>query len=312
MADPLPTYYYPPLIVPDPDAVAAAIAGVLQEAWDRVEAEKERLLALVEGDARWPRIRDRLTAYQREIEAFQTVARAEAEHLVAVVTGQYANGMVVSAAVMGSTLTTWSQGHRAVVALLASDTYADFLARTEAAGRVSAAFARTIRRVAKEEMPFQATGGKTARDVGREMRRRLEDQYRIGTVTYANGSVHSIREYTEMAARTKGRVAYNHGSINGYHEAGVKYLEVFDGGSCGWETHRSFDKANGSIRTTESCAAQPISHPNCRRAFGPRPDIRTEADAAAGAPIQDLGPYVEEAHASALKDAYKRQQAALQ
>lgn len=294
---PLPRYAYPPLVVPDADAVAARIAEVLQQAYDRVEAEKERLLALVEGDARWPRIRDRLAAYQEAAEQYQAVARQEAEHIVALVQGQYANGMAVAAASVG-VQSTWAQGHRAVLALLASDTYEDVLRRSEEFGRTSAAFARQVRRIAREEMPFQATGGKTARDAAKAARERLEAM-RVAAVTYADGSEHSIRSYTEMLARTKGRVAFNSGTVNGYHEAGVEYLEVFDGGTCGWSSHEDTDKANGTIRTIEQCSTYLISHPNCRRSFGARPDV-TKATAAVARPLQDLQPYVDEAYEQAV------------
>lgn len=258
----VPGYAYPPRVVPDYDAATARLAAVLQEAWDRVEAEKERLFALVEGDARWPRIRDRLDGYQAEIRAFQGTAAEAAEQMVGVVTGQYANGVVIAAATTGAAV-RWTPAHERVVAVLAADTYEDLLARAQAAGRVGDRLVRAVRRVAREEMPFQATGGKTARDVGRAIRQRLERDYRIGAVTYSDGSVHSVREYTEMLGRTKGRVAQNSGSLNSYYEMGVQYMEVFDGGDCGWTDHRSPDKANGTIRTVEACAAHPISHPNC-------------------------------------------------
>lgn len=300
----IPGYAYPPRVVPDYDAQAQRIAAVLQEAWDRVEAEKERLFALVEGDARWPRIKARLDEYQAEIRRFQAVAADEAAHLVTLVTGQYANGMVLAAATAGFAV-SWTPAHQQVVALLAADTYSDLLERSYEAGRVSDRLVRTIRRVAREEMPFQATGGKTARDVGRAIRARLEDEFRIGTVTYRDGSIHSVREYTEMLARTKGRVAQNSGSVNAYFEIGIEYLEVFDGGTCGWTSHQDVDKANGTIRTAEACAAQLLSHPNCRRTFGPRPDV-TAANARAAKPLQDLQPYIDEAYELAvLEDAVR-------
>lgn len=303
---PLPQYAYPPLVVPDVDAAAERIAQVLQEAWDRVEAEKERLLEMVEGDERWPRIRDRLESYQKEIRAYQAVVVEEAAHMVALVQGQYANGMVIAAATLNRP-TTWSQGHRAVLAQLANDTYEDFLAASVEAGRTTQTFAREIRRVAREEMPFQATGGNTAQQVARNMRRRLEDEFRISSVTYRDGSVHDIGEYTRMASRTKGRVAFNSGSVNGYYEAGVEYLEVFDGPTCGWSTHKDPVKANGKIKTIEECSTYLISHPNCRRSFGARPDV-TKANAASAKPMQDLTPYIDEAQQAAILEDVARTQ----
>jgi hypothetical protein len=62
-------------------------------------------------------------------------------------------------------------------------------------------------------------------------------------------------------------------------------VQVFDGPSCGWKSHDDDDLAAGSIRSLVDAARHPIAHPNCRRAFGPRPDIESEEQAAAAKPI---------------------------
>jgi hypothetical protein len=288
---PTPTYLFPPLVPSDPDAVAADIAAALERAWDRVEIMREEVLAAVESGAR-TRALARLRDYQKAVENFQSAVDDEAGRFVGLVTGQYAAGLEAASAYLGVT-TTWTLTNRTALAALASDSYADLLARSVQAGKTSTAFARAVRTAAKQDLPLQATGGTTAQQAGKELRRTLEDRFHIGAVTYRDGSVHSAREYTEMAARTKGRVAYNSGNLAGYREAGITYMEVFDGSSCGWETHRDQDLANGSIRTLEACDAHPISHPNCRRSFGPRPDIKTGKQAAEADPLQDLTPHAE-------------------
>jgi hypothetical protein len=82
-----------------------------------------------------------------------------------------------------------------------------------------------------------------------------------------------VQAWAESATLAKSAVAYNAGTLNWVREAGVRHVEVFDGFDCGWTTHRDVDKANRTVRTVEEAAEQPISHPRCQRAFGPRPDL---------------------------------------
>ncbi|MFI8930585.1 hypothetical protein ACIG3E_23260 [Streptomyces sp. NPDC053474] len=72
---------------------------------------------------------------------------------------------------------------------------------------------------------------------------------------------------------TKSAVAYNAGTLNRARQAGVRQVEVFDGGDCGWTSHQDPDKATGTLRSVEEAAERPISHPRCHRSFGPRPDV---------------------------------------
>lgn len=62
------------------------------------------------------------------------------------------------------------------------------------------------------------------------------------------------------------------GTLNRSREAGVRFMEVFEGPGCGWASHQDPDKATGTLCSIEEAAAWPISHPRCGRAFGPRPD----------------------------------------
>lgn len=54
--------------------------------------------------------------------------------------------------------------------------------------------------------------------------------------------------------------------------------------NCGWEDHDDDDLADGSIRSSDECDSFPIAHANCRRSFGPRPDITSAEEAANGLP----------------------------
>lgn len=49
----------------------------------------------------------------------------------------------------------------------------------------------------------------------------------------------------------------------------VEMLYVVDGPDCGWTFHDDPDKANGKHVTFAEAQQYPISHPNCRRSFGP-------------------------------------------
>lgn len=82
-----------------------------------------------------------------------------------------------------------------------------------------------------------------------------------------------VRAWAEAATLAKSAVAYNAGTLNRTRQAGVSMVEVFDGVDCGWTTHQDTDKANPTVRTVEDAAEWPISHPRCRRGFGPRPDL---------------------------------------
>jgi hypothetical protein len=101
----------------------------------------------------------------------------------------------------------------------------------------------------------------------------------IAAITYRNGARHGLGEYAEMAIRTKTGVAYNDGTINFAVENGTLYFEVFDGPGCGWIAHSDPAQALGRIVTAAEAQSHPLSHPNCRRGFGPRPDLRSAADA---------------------------------
>jgi hypothetical protein len=74
----------------------------------------------------------------------------------------------------------------------------------------------------------------------------------------------------QTIALTETATAYNTASLAGYGASGlVDEVEVFDGLDCGWTSHDDPDLADGSRRTLEEASEQPISHPNCQRAFGP-------------------------------------------
>ena len=281
------TYAWPPLPVADPEQAAAQLADVLQAAWDRVEDEHQRVLLLAESGAK-DRALARLRELQGAVEDYQDALDDITPQFIDSVTGQYAAGVAAGASQIGAP-NRWTLFDQRAVANLAADTYADLLKRSQDANRTTAAFARAVRSTAAEFIPGGATG-QTLLQAGRDWRQALERRYRISAVTYRDGSVRTIRDYTDMAVRTKGRVAYNSGALARYADNDVRYVEVYDGGGCGWESHDDGDQAHGSIRTLDQAAEFPVAHPRCRRGFGPRPDLRSERQARAASPISDTEP----------------------
>lgn len=285
MADPITplTYVYPPLIPSDPEKIIAEISQALGAQWERV-ARKYRAILKAEDEGAKRRalanLRDMITALRE----YQAAMPVHAKALADVIAGQYWSGAVLASARLGIPA-TWSVIHKDAVEMLAADTYADLLARSVDAEQTVFEIAQLIRKNAARPLSGQALGGTTT-SAAREFRQVLEE-HGISSVVYRDGSKHAITEYTTMVARTKGRVAFNTGSLTSYTTAGVQYVEVFDGAECGWASHSDPDLANGSIRTVTEALEVPISHPNCKRAFGARPDLTTKKEADAAGPLVD-------------------------
>lgn len=130
------------------------------------------------------------------------------------------------------------------------------------------------------KVPLLAAGNMTGKQAAKNLADRLADQHGLTHVVYRNGARIPVRAWAEAATLTKSAVAYNAGTLNRTRQARVRLVEVFDGGDCGWTSHQDLDKAAGSLRSVGEAAEWPISHPRCRRAFGPRPD--TEEPSPAG------------------------------
>lgn len=272
-------FQWPPLPILDPDEAALILSERLQEAYDDLEAQRLRLLAIALADGRPAVVRPYFEEFKTAIVAFQLRVADDVDAFLRLHLGPvYEQGVSVVGPM------TWTAQHVTALTNLARDTYNDFLARSEAAGRTSRAFAQAVRDAAGKEIPKTAAGGRTALDAAKRLEDRLISQYGITAVTYRDGSRVSVRTYTRMAARTKSAVAYNAGTLNELHAQKQSHVEVFDGPDCGWTAHDDPDGADGSIRTLAAASANPVAHPNCRRAFGPRPDIATDREAANARP----------------------------
>lgn len=173
---------------------------------------------------------------------------------------------------VGAAFNSWTLLHTEAVQRLARDTFDDLLNATQF---VRADTKRFIRESAKIASELVTTTDRTAVQGGRLLEELLQRRG-IASVIYRNGSRHGLAEYAQVVVRTKTAVAYNLGALNaGFEQAGANWFEVFDGPDCGWATHTTGGVANGKIVTHAEAMEQPISHPNCRRSFGARPDIST-------------------------------------
>jgi hypothetical protein len=172
---------------------------------------------------------------------------------------------------------TWTLIHSDALQVLAADSYADFLRRSQEEQRMVLVFYRAVREAACREVPLLAAGSTTALQAAKALADRLAAEHQLLYVVYRNGAHVPVRAWAESTTLAKSAVAYNAGTSNRAREAGVRFKQVFDGPGCGWTSHLDPDKATGTLRTVEEAAAWPISHPRCTRAVGPRPDHSAEA-----------------------------------
>lgn len=262
------------MLPPDVEALIADLTAAYRAAWAELEARRMAVLRGLNPIRRTETL-TRLNELQQAVEyQLAVVDQAARRYLQVGLPHVYSQG----AADAGVGFVTWTQVHVDALAKLASDTHADLLAASQEVRRTSAVFARDVREVARRRIPQGLVTSSTARNIGKDLQRDLSIRG-ITAVTYRNGSVYGLDTYAEMIARTKTAVAYNAGALNSAGESGVKFMEVFDGPTCGWDGHGDGDRANGTVRSVAECARIPISHPNCVRAFGARPDVTSRRQA---------------------------------
>ncbi|MGW1799205.1 hypothetical protein ACWCQN_25355 [Streptomyces sp. NPDC001984] len=253
--------------------MAARVAAVLEDAWQRLAAEQAAVIAAIGDNGRSRMVADRLAQFQAAIVDFQRRVDAEARAFVArQLPHLYEEGARAAAQTVGGHF-SWTLIHTEALQSLASDSYADFLLRSQEEQRMAGAFYRAVREAARREVPLLAAGNTTALQAAKALADRLAAEHQLTYVIYRNGARFPVSAWAESATLAKSAVAYNAGTLNRAREAGVRWMQVFDGAGCGWTSHPDPDKATGTIRSIEDAAAWPISHPRCRRAFGPRPDV---------------------------------------
>ncbi|MEV7279744.1 hypothetical protein [Streptomyces sp. NPDC093111] len=265
-------YEWPPLTPGDPDEIARRVAAVLDDAWQRLADKQRAVLTQLADNPRAGRSAAILEEFKKAIVDFRRRVDEEARQFVQrQLPHLYEEGARAAAKALGAAF-TWTLFHRDALQALASDSYADFLRRSQEADRMAVQFYRAVREAARREVPLLAAGNVTAKQAAYNLARRLAAEHKLTHVVYRNGARVPVRAWAEAATLTKSAVAYNAGTLNRSREAGVTMVEVFDGLDCGWTSHQDPDKAARTLRTVEEAAEWPISHPRCRRGFGPRPD----------------------------------------
>lgn len=254
---------------PSVEDAVQALTDVYRRAEARVNAELQDILT---DSNQGNRIR-RLRALQREMERrtsnLEHEARAFLNNSLPFAWEQGARQRAVGEF-------TWTQAHRQALGRLALDNFESALAVTRNMTRDVKAM---IRLEGAQAARFKVATGETAVQAGRQLERRLLSMG-ISAITYADGRNIRASTYTEMLMRTATALAYNEGGLNQLVGDGIQFVEMIDGADCGLVAHDDAFKVDGKVLPVEIAAQYPISHPNCRRDFTARPDVRSDAEAA--------------------------------
>jgi hypothetical protein len=262
-----------------PKAAIAAIEDPLLEAYAKAWQDILDLQEQIAADpAKWRR-RRRLAELQQAVEDKMAELDARTrEWAASELVRPYALGAAAGATELGqSAAAVWTMLPEEAISRLATDTMNDLLKSTRYTRRTTKSL---IRAVAKDEILAKLVRGDTAVQAGQRVRQLLE-QKGIHAIRYKDGSRHGLAEYSQMLVRTKTAVAYNLGTLESQEALGIEFWECFDGTGCGLTSHQDPRKALGQIVDKDTALAYPIAHPNCRRAWGARPDITAPSTARA-------------------------------
>jgi len=285
-----------------PPAASAASRPLIEayaRAWERVED----LQASIADDPRRWRQAAKLAEAQRAIEASLDGLDAMAQDWF---TNEFprVHAMGVNAGareLLAPAGQVWDAINPEAVSRLANEGFDDLLRSTRLTRRTTKDL---IRRVVGDEALQKAIQGDTAVAAARRARKLLAD-HGIYSVVYSDGTKVGLKQYASMAVRTKTAQAYNLGTIDAGRTQGVDKWEIFDG-DCGLTTHDG-PTCNGLIVTGDIAMAYPISHPNCQRAFGARPDLSAGFDKRVS--DQDLAAMTDEEKRLARNEASRRSKA---
>ncbi len=181
----------------------------------------------------------------------------------------YQLGAARAAAILGDSF-TWTQPHLAAIQQLATTVWTDMLAASQFVRRDTRAW---IQSEARQQATLSLIEGRTAVQAGAAFAARAA-QAGIFTVIYRNGARHSITEYAYMNVRTTTARAFNQGTIEQSRLFGVEAMECADGANCGLEYHDDPNQPNGRVFPLATAEMFPIAHPNCRRSWLPRVDVK--------------------------------------
>ncbi|HEX5566591.1 MAG TPA: hypothetical protein VFY14_06620, partial [Streptomyces sp.] len=221
------------------------------------------LAAIRPGRGAPARTRAAIAVFQRALAAFDRAVASFAERWGATdLPIAYRDGGLDALRSIGRDPATWqwTARHQAAVTALTAGYYTDLMGRLGEAMRRARAFLR-------------AAVDATRRPDGPDTAGLLRD-HPLDTVVYANSARHPVHAWATSALMWQGVLTANRGTVNtAAWDADVEWMEVADGPECGWVSHPDHDRAHGTIRSVDECAAYPAAHHGCIREFFPRPDL---------------------------------------
>ncbi|MBT2439621.1 hypothetical protein J7E93_05690, partial [Streptomyces sp. ISL-36] len=207
-------YQWPPLTPGDPDEIARRVAAVLDDAWQRLADKQRAVLTQLADTPRAEATTATLEEFKQAIADFRHRVDEEAAQFIRrQLPHLYEEGARATAEALGTTF-TWTLFHRDALQALASDSYADFLRRSQEAERMANRFYRAVRQAARREVPLLAAGNMTAKQAARSLARRLATEHQLTHVVYRNGARVPVHVWAEAATLAKSAVAYNAGTLN--------------------------------------------------------------------------------------------------
>lgn len=261
------------------EALAASLIADLQAVADQIGA------AIEEAMLDWFELTP--PARVRRLHALQTLLLAAIGQADAIAARQVVTTMQSSYEI-GAWSTAIGAGGAAAftgvdidaVTHLATDTMSSLLQATKG---MRDDVKQIIRDLTRDQVRAKLYVGQTAIQAGQELAKKMAERG-VTAVIYSNGARVSLGQYAEMVVRTKTAEAYQEGGFNQGERLEIDWWEVLDGPGCGWRSHNDQQKADGMIVPLEAARTHPLSHPNCRRATTPRPDITTAREARTAEP----------------------------
>ncbi|MET9053293.1 hypothetical protein ABZW50_19325 [Streptomyces bacillaris] len=263
-------------------ALIAASTAQLAQAWDRIGAAQERLLAALEGIqpgvGATRRARAAVTDFNQAVAQFDRDARAFAERWAATsLPTVYRDGALqaLRRANRSITMFRWTVDHQAAVTPLTAVFYADLIRRIQETVRRAQVFARAAQDAVRDVVVGRHHAG-----IDREQ---LAADHPLDTVIYSNDARHPAASWARAALSWQGVLSANAGAVNTARwELGAEWMQCVDGPHCGFVSHEDTDHADGTIRSLDDAAMYPAAHFGCIREWIPRPDLNGRTDIESG------------------------------
>lgn len=139
--------------------MARRVAAVLEDAWQRLADKQTAVVASIVARWRLPYVLTTLEEFKAAVSDFHSRVDNEAQAFVRrQLPHLYEQGAQAAARTVGEGSFVWTQPHADALQALASDSYGDFLRRSQEAERMAERWYRMARAAAREEVPLLAAG----------------------------------------------------------------------------------------------------------------------------------------------------------